>query len=129
MAVVKELIRTEENGGISFGNYELPAKSKVSDFPYQGDVYKVKTFNGMFVYESVPGTAVFSLKQDGSSMEFEVEGAEDAQITVEMEADTEYSVSINGEDAGKMSTNLSGKLSVSVELNEGESAQVKIAKC
>ena len=24
MAVVKELIRTEENGGISFGNYELP---------------------------------------------------------------------------------------------------------
>ena len=44
MAVVKELIRTEENGGISFGNYELPTKSKVSDFPYQGDVYKVKTF-------------------------------------------------------------------------------------
>ena len=32
----------------------------------------------------------FHLKQDGSSMEFEVEGAEDAQITVEMEADTEY---------------------------------------
>ena len=43
-AVVKELIRTEENGGISFGNYELPTKSKASDFPYQGDVYKVKTF-------------------------------------------------------------------------------------
>ena len=89
MAVVKELIRTEENGGISFGNYELPTKSKASDFPYQGDVYKVKTFkeitklerNGMFVYESVPGTAVYSLKQDGTGMEFEVEGAEDAQIT------------------------------------------------
>ena len=31
MAVVKELIRTEENGGISFGNYELPTKSKASD--------------------------------------------------------------------------------------------------
>ena len=83
MAVVKELIRTEENGGISFGNYELPTKSKASDFPYQGDVYKVKTFkeitklerNGMFVYESVPGTAVYSLKQDGTGMEFEVEGA------------------------------------------------------
>ncbi len=67
MAAVKELISTEEDGGISFGNYELTAKSKVSDFRYQGDVYKVKTFkeitklerNGMFVYESVPGTAVF----------------------------------------------------------------------
>ena len=137
MAVVKELIRTEENGGISFGNYELPAKSKVSDFPYQGDVYKVKTFkeitklerNGMFVYESVPGTAVFSLKQDGSSMEFEVEGAEDAQITVEMEADTEYSVSINGEDTGKMQTNLGGKLYFSVELGGDAAVTVKVEKC
>ena len=137
MAVVKELIRTEENGGISFGNYELPAKSKVSDFPYQGDVYKVKTFkeitklerNGMFVYESVPGTAVFSLKQDGSSMEFEVEGAEDAQITVEMEADTEYDISIDGADAGKMKTNLGGKLSFSAELGGDKAVHVEIKKC
>ena len=64
MAVVKELIRTEENGTISFGDYEKNQKSKVSDYPHQGDMYKVKTFkeitklerNGMFVYESVPGT-------------------------------------------------------------------------
>ena len=115
MAVVKELIRTEENGGISFGNYELPTKSKASDFPYQGDVYKVKTFkeitklerNGMFVYESVPGTAVYSLKQD----------------------DTEYSISIDGEDAGKMQTNLGGKLSFSVELGGDAAVAVKVEKC
>ena len=137
MAVVKELIRTEENGTISFGDYEKNQKSKVSDYPHQGDMYKVKTFkeitklerNGMFVYESVPGTAVFSLKQDGSSMDFEVEGAEDAQITVEMEADTEYSVSINGEDAGKMQTNLGGKLSFSVELGGDAAVAVKVEKC
>ena len=62
MAVVKELIRTEENGTISFGDYEKNQKSKVSDYPHQGDMYKVKTFkeitklerNGMFVYESAP---------------------------------------------------------------------------
>ena len=67
MAVVKELIRTEDNGTISFGDYELSQKSKLSDYQHQGDMYKVKTFkeitklerNGMFVYESVPGTAVF----------------------------------------------------------------------
>ena len=71
MAVVKELIRTEENGAISFGDYELAQKSKLSDYQHQGDMYKVKTFkeitklerNGMFVYESVPGTAVFNLTQ------------------------------------------------------------------
>ena len=38
MAVVKELIRTEENQSISFGNYELPQKSKVSDFAHQVDM-------------------------------------------------------------------------------------------
>ena len=30
MAVIKELIRKENNGSISFGNYELPQKNKVS---------------------------------------------------------------------------------------------------
>ena len=137
MAVVKELIRTEENQSISFGNYELPQKSKVSDFAHQGDMYKVKTFkeitklerNCMFVYESVPGTAVFSLKQDGSSMSFDVEGTEDAQITVEMEADTEYDISIDGADAGKMKTNLGGKLSFSAELGGDKAVHVEIKKC
>lgn len=137
MAVVKELIRTEENGAISFGDYELAAKSKLSDFQHQGDVYKVKTFkeitklerNGMFVYESVPGTAAFDLVQDGNSMSFSVEGPEDAQITVEMEADTEYEVFIEGASTGKMKTNLGGKLSFSVELGNAARVEVKIVKC
>lgn len=137
MAVVKELIRTEENGSISFGNYELAQKSKLSDYQHQGDMYKVKTFheitklerNGMFVYESVPGTSVFNLEQDGSVMSFQVEGREDAQITVEMEADTEYRIFINGLDTGKVKTNLGGKLSFSVELGNAALVEVKIEKC
>ena len=32
MSVIKELIRTEEDGTISFGNYELDTKSKLSDY-------------------------------------------------------------------------------------------------
>ena len=88
MAVVQELIRTEDNGTISFGNYELDTKSKLSDFEHDGDMYKVKTYkeitklerNGMFVYESVPGTSVFHLQQDGTAMRFEVQGFEDSQI-------------------------------------------------
>ena len=58
MSVISELIRTEADGTISFGNYELAQKSKVQDFEHGGDLYKVKTFkeitklerNGMFVY-------------------------------------------------------------------------------
>ena len=137
MAVVKELIRTEENGTISFGDYELDQKSKLSDYQHQGDMYKVKTFkeitklerNGMFVYESVPGTSVFHLAQDGSSISFEVEGPEDAQITVELESDTEYEVFINGSSTGAMKTNLGGKLSFSAELDSAAKVEVKIIKC
>ena len=136
MAVVKELIRTEDNGTISFGDYELSQKSKLSDYQHQGDMYKVKTFkeitklerNGMFVYESVPGTAVFDLTQDGSIMSFTVEGAEDAQITVEMEAETRYEVFINDASTGVVETNLGGKLSFSVELGNAAKVAVKIVK-
>ena len=34
MATIKELIRIEAAGGISFGNYELAQKTKLSDFEY-----------------------------------------------------------------------------------------------
>ena len=136
MAVVKELIRTEENGAISFGDYELAQKSKLSDYQHQGDMYKVKTFreitklekNGMFVYESVPGTSVFGLVQSADQMDFHVEGPEDAQITVEMEPDTEYEVFIEQASTGKMKTNLGGKLSFSVELEKAEGVEVEIIK-
>ena len=137
MAAVKELLRAENDGTLSFGDYTLGSKTKLDGFEFQGDIYKVKTFseitklekNEMFVYESVPGTAVFSLKQDGSSMSFDVEGTEDAQITVEMEADTEYDISIDGADAGKMKTNLGGKLSFSAELGGDKAVYVEIKKC
>lgn len=137
MAAVKELIRTEENGTISFGDYELAQKSKLSDFAFQGDIYKVKTFreitklerNGLFVYESVPGTAVFGLCQNGECTAFQVEGPEDAQVTVELEADTEYEVQINGVVSGKMKTNLGGKLSFNAELENADYVDVKIVKC
>lgn len=136
MSVVKELIRTEENGKISFGNYELAQKSKVSDFEYDGDIYKVKTYkeitklerNGMFVYESVPGTTVLDLEEKEDKMSFTVEGPQDAQITVEMEEDAQYKIVIDGEEAGQMKTNLGGKLSFSVELEQAEQVAVQIER-
>ncbi len=136
MAVVEELLRTEENGTISFGNYKLGAKAKVEDYEHGGDLYKVKTFkeltklekNGMFAYESEPGTSVTNFTETEEGVTFMVEADEDAQITVGLEEDTEYSVTVNNVNIGSMKTNLSGKLSVSVELaNAGEIA-VKIVK-
>ena len=132
MSVINELIRTEANGTLSFGNYSLAAKSKVEDFEHEGDLYKVKTFkeitklerNGMFVYESVPGTAVKDFAVTDTTVTFKVEGFEDAQITVQLEDDCEYEVFEDGVGVGGMKTNMSGKLSLSVELNEGREVEV-----
>lgn len=136
MAVVEELIRKESDGTISFGNYTLNVKSKVSDFEHQGDLYKVKTFNeitkleknGMFVYESVPGTAVFHLDTKGNSISFEVTGNDNAQITLELEAEKEYEIFKNDENLGKMKTNLGGKLILSLELGDEEKDFIKVVK-
>ena len=136
MAVIEELICTQADGTISFGNYQLSAKSKVENFEHDGDLYKVKTFkeitklekNGMFVYESVPGTTVLNLKVSESEISFQVEGTEDAQITLGLEDETEYKVFVNEINVGDMKTNLGGKLSLSVELNEGTPASVKLVK-
>ena len=62
-------------------------------------------------------------------LNFSVEGNEDAQITVEMEADSEYEVFLNGDSAGRMTTNLGGKLSFSAELENAHQVDVKIVKC
>ena len=124
MAVVEELIRVENENGLSFGDYTLNAKKKVSDFEFHGDMYKVKTYrditklekNELFVYESVPGTSVFDFEETDARTEFEVEGFEDTQITLELEAEQEYEVFVDDVNIGRMTTNLGGKLVLSVEL-------------
>ena len=76
MAAISELIRTEGNGTLSFGDYTLGAKAKLDNYEFHGDKYKVKTFkeitklerNGLFVYESVPGTAVTNFTEDENTV-------------------------------------------------------------
>ncbi|MCM1266626.1 MAG: endosialidase [Bacteroidales bacterium] len=136
MAVVEELLRAESDGTISFGNHTLAAKAKKEDYEHGGNLYKVKTFkeltklekNGMFAYESEPGTSVNAFCETEEGLTFTVEGDEDAQITVGLLEDTAYTVYVNGVSVGEMKTNLSGKLSISVELSSTGKAEVRIVK-
>ena len=136
MAAVEELLRTEDGGAISFGNHRLKEKAKLEDYEFGGDLYKVKTYktmtklerNGMFVYESVPGSAVENFKATDTEVNFRISAPEDVNFTLELQPESEYEVLIGGASAGKMNTNLSGKLSVSVELGGDESTEVRIVK-
>ena len=136
MAVIDELIREEETGALSFGNFALATKTKKDGFQYQGDSYKIKTFreitklerNGMFVYESVPGTVVHDVRATDKAVNFVVEGEEDSQITLELEAEKEYKIHIDKVYVGKMKTNLGGKLNLSVELEPAKMVDILVEK-
>lgn len=136
MAVVKELIRKESDGTLSFGNYEYDTKQKKSDFEYEGDLYKVKTFkeitklekNGLFVYESVPGTVVTGMKVTDMETSFSVEGLEDTSISLELEPETEYEVFEDDASLGKMKTNLGGKLVLSLEIDADKVTKIRVVK-
>ena len=134
MAIIKELIKKESNGTISFGNYELDAKKKVSDFEVSGDMYKVKTWNeitklernGTFVYESLPGTAVNVFKETADEVSFFVDGMGQTQIPLELEANKEYKVFVNDKDLGVSKTDIGGKLTFDVDLQKGVMTTVKV---
>ena len=136
MANVKELLRTEENGTISFGDYSLDTKTKLSDFKFEDNTYKVKTFkeitrlekNGGVVYESVPGSAVHDYKETERKIAFVVEAVDDIHITLEVEPEKEYKVFVDDTNIGKMKSTLGGKIDFSIELNEGETAKVQVVK-
>jgi len=135
MAGISEIIRVEDTSALSFGNHELDIKAKIDDFEVDGDLYKLKTFktmtklekNGRLLYESTPGTTVSHFELSEQKLEFQVEGLEDAQVTVELENDQEYKLFIDDVLVGKIRSNLAGKLNFSVDFVNGLQ-RVKITK-
>ena len=80
--------------------------------------------SGVEDFGSPPDTAVFALIP---LISFKVSGTGDAQITLELEPDTDYIVYMNDMNVGDMKTNLSAKLSVSAELGK-ESVEIKVVR-
>ena len=136
MSVVTELFRSEENGTLSFGDYTLDTKAKKDKIEFEGDMYKVKTFktmtkldkNGQLIFESVPGSAVHNFAATTDGVALEIEASEDVQVTLEVEPEQEYRVYIDNTNVGNMKANLGGKLILSVELNPGMTAMVRVKK-
>lgn len=134
MSGVKELLRSEADGSLSFGDYTLATKTKLADFKHEGDIYKVKTFKEMtrlekndnFLYESEPGTAVYNIVYSENGVEFTLEANEDAQLTLGLKEEAEYEIFVNGESVGRIATNLGGKISFSVELDADVPVKISV---
>ena len=135
MAVIEELIRLEDNGKISFGNYLMDTKKKVLDFEVGGDLYKVKTFreitklekNGNLLLESVPGATLHNFEATDKGVSFTAEAEEDVQILMELEADTEYKFIVDDVNMDRIKSNMSGKVNFSIEI-KGQPVTVKLEK-
>lgn len=136
MSVVKDLITENADGSVSFGNYELDAKAKKSDFEVKGDRYKVKTFrestrlecNDALVYESEPGTAVHDFVRTEEGVSFNVECPQDCQVVLGLTDEATYRVIVDGRDTGMMGTGRGGKLVLSVEVGESGSAKIEVIR-
>ncbi len=134
MSVVKELV-CANGDALSFGNYELDAKTKKDGFEWKGDIYKVKTFrditklekNGLFAYESVPGTAVTDFKEQAAGVDFTVEGPATAQVIIGLEEDCDYDVFMDDVQVDRLRTNVGGKLTLNVEL-ENKPVHIHVVK-
>ena len=123
MAIVNELIKVENNGAISFGNYQLPKKTKLMSFEVGGNLYDIRTFNEItklnkdegLIYESIPGTAVHNFTMQDKLITFKVAGMAESQITMELSPDTDYNLFIDELKVGKIKSNLAGKIVFSVD--------------
>lgn len=125
MATVDESIRLESDNTLSFGNYVTKEKQKVKNFEALGDVYNVKTHNevtrleknGKLLIETVPGSTIHNFKASEKEILFSAEGIEDTQVTLELESDENYKIYVDDVNIGNAKTNMSGKLSFSIELS------------
>ncbi|MGE4213571.1 MAG: endosialidase [Anaerotignaceae bacterium] len=135
MSVIEELIRLEDDGTLSFGNYLMDSKKKVLDFEVNGDLYYVKTYNEItkveknskLLLEVVPGATIHNLKMDDKNVTFSVESNVDVHVTMELEADKEYKIFVDDFNVGSVKATLAGKVNFSLD-TKGGAKEVKIEK-
>lgn len=135
MSAIQEGIILNEDKTLSFGNYEVTEKIKITDFNVDGNIYKIRTHNevtrlsknGNLLLETVPGATIHNLSITEKEATFSAEGLGDTLITLELEPNTNYSLFINDVNIDKIKTNLSGKINFSTTLSK-DTQDVKIEK-
>ncbi len=133
MAAEKELIYTEADGSLGFGDYTRNEKGKVNAFEANGDQYRLRTFyettklekNEAFAYESEPGTTVTDYKETEEGVSFIVSGIGSTDIILAVPDVPRARVWMDGSEVAA-DTSLTGKISFRVSLPEGEQHQILV---
>ncbi len=119
-----EIIKINEDQTLTFGNFEVVEKQKVSDFDYKGEKLKVKTHkditvlksNDTLVIETVPGTVVDNFNMEEGNISFGILGYKQTIVTIEVEPEVEYNLYIDGVKSDILTSKPSGKVSISLDV-------------
>ena len=136
MAIIPELIRVNDDTTLSFGNHEATQKQKMDDFIHGEDIFRVRTHNeitrvqknGELLIEAVPGATIHNFDKDDeqSHVFFLLEGLCNTNVTVQLKSDTAYQITCGKNKLGSMISNLSGKISFSVDLAGDRTQKITI---
>lgn len=116
----------ENNGSkLNFGDYTSMEKIKLDNFAVGGNIYKIKTCNeitrleknGKLLFESAPGSTVYDFEMTENLVEFSCEGHGNTFVTLELLPQTDYNIYVGETFDAKMTSNISGKVSVEAELS------------
>ncbi len=119
-----EIIKINEDQTLTFGNYEVVEKQKVTDFEYKGEKLAVKThkeitvlkMNDNLVIETVPGTVIENFAGEEGSVSFDIKGYKQTIVTLGVKPEVEYNVYIDGVKIDILTSKASGKASFSLDV-------------
>ncbi len=127
MGIIENGIVVNADNTLSFGNHLATSKVKIDEFKVSSDTYKLRTYNEVtrltknhtLVFESTPGVTVHNFDYSDKKVSFKIEGNNNAQITLELNPDSEYKILFNNKLVDEVKANaISGKLSFSVSFEK-----------
>ncbi len=131
----KEIIKLNENGSLKFGDYTAIEKQKVADFNFNGTLVSVKTHKDITVLkkndnlflETVPGANIDNFVVKKGEVSFDITGYKQTMVTLGVHPEEIYQINVNGHEIETQKSKLSGKISVSLDV-EGTAKNVVIKK-
>ena len=126
MAEAEGNITAKKNGALSFGDYLSTEKILVDGFAFGKDSYDLETHaettrlvkNGATIVETAPGAAFKDLLVKKGKISFKIKGSEGTRLTLRLESDSLYRITIEDHDIGNFKTNGAGNLSVGIDLDD-----------
>ena len=130
------LIKIEDDNTLSFGNFSADTKQKLTDFMFEDNSYNIRAYKESMrltkhqelLLETVPGANIHHFNKENLEVHFGITGFTNTNITIQLQADTIYRVTVGKDKLGSLNSGISGKINFSVDLTDGKEQVVRVEK-